>query len=208
LRTITSFVNLHSSTKQRFYRQSTKILKVILGLLAPSDDIDFVWQINLEKCKQISWSNNNLDKNLHLVLTSLAEAYNNASHWTVRRQILSIMSKEVSFSVIRMFIPDLTAYRFNMARRRADFDEKGVVVDDTEKHQQSDMMIINVISISLRVRMRVRFFIHILACILTHPHSRMDLFLNKRYYLNMQEKFNKISRETYSNNSRKTKKRD
>jgi len=118
------------------------------------------------------------------------------------------MSKEVSFSVIRMFIPDLTAYRFNMARRPADFDEKGVVVDDTEKHQQSDMMIINVISISLRVRMRVRFFIHILTCILTHPHSRTDLFLNKRYYLNMQEKFNMISRETYSNNSRKTKKRD
>jgi hypothetical protein len=172
--------------------------------LAPSDDIDFVWQINLEKCTQISLSNDNLDKNLHLVLTSLAEAYNNASHWTVRRQILSIMSKEVSFSMIRMFIPDLTAYRFNMARRRADFDEKGVVVDDTEKHQQSDMMIINVISISLRVR----FFIQILACILTYPHSRTDLFLNKRYYLNMQEKFNTISRETYSNNSRKTKKKE
>ncbi|CAF1459393.1 unnamed protein product [Rotaria sordida] len=95
------------------------------------DDIDIVWQANIENSKQICLSNDNLDKNLRLILTSIAEAYNNASHWTIRRQILSIMAKDVTFSTIRIFIPDLTSHRFNMARRHADFEGKGAVVDDT-----------------------------------------------------------------------------
>jgi hypothetical protein len=98
--------------------------------MAANDDIDLVWQVNLEACKQISLSNDSLDKNLRLVLTSLAEAYNNALHWTIRRQILSIMAKDVGFSVIHMFIPGLTNHRFYMARQHADFVGKGAIFDD------------------------------------------------------------------------------
>jgi hypothetical protein len=72
-----------------------------------------------------------LDDNVRLVMTSLAEAYNNASHWTVRRQILSIMARDVPFTTMVMFIPQLTPYRFNMARRHARFLGKGTVFDDT-----------------------------------------------------------------------------
>ena len=52
------------------------------------------------------------------------------SHWTIGRQILSIMGKVMSFSTILMFIPDLDTYRFNIARRHATFEGKGVVLDD------------------------------------------------------------------------------
>jgi hypothetical protein len=99
--------------------------------MTPSDDTNIVWQANIENCKQISLYNDSLDEHLRLILNSLAEAYNNANHWTIRQQILSIMAKDVTFSVILMFIPGLTAYRFSMARRHAEWVGKGVIVDDT-----------------------------------------------------------------------------
>ena len=99
--------------------------------MAPHDDIDIVWQSILAYEKRGSFNNGHIDKNLRLILSSFAQAYDSAQHWTVRRQILSIMAKDVDFSTIRMFIPDLSLYRFKMARRHADFVGKGVVVDDT-----------------------------------------------------------------------------
>ena len=99
--------------------------------MAPNDDTDIVWQSILAYEKRNSFGNDRIDKNLRLILSSFAEAYDNAQHWTVRRQILSIMAKDVDFSTIRMFIPDLSLYRFKMARRHADLVGKGVVVDDT-----------------------------------------------------------------------------
>jgi hypothetical protein len=129
----TSFASLQPSSKQRFCRQSTKVLKTVLGVMSPNDSVDSVWQANVEKWKETSSNYKPLDKDLRLVLTSLAEAYNNAPNWTVRRQILSIMAKDVNLSTIRMFIPDLTLYRFNMARRHADFEGKGAIVHDARQ---------------------------------------------------------------------------
>ncbi|CAF4541313.1 unnamed protein product, partial [Rotaria sp. Silwood2] len=99
--------------------------------MSPNDDTNVIWQTNIENSMQISLTNGNLDKNLRLILTSLAEAYNAASHWTVRQQILSIMANDVTFSTILMFIPNLTEYRYYKARRYAKSAGKGVVVDDT-----------------------------------------------------------------------------
>ena len=99
--------------------------------MAPNNDADIIWQGNIERCKQISLLNDYLGRNLRLILTSLAEAYNNVSYCTVRRQILSIMAKDGSLSIIRMFIPGLTGSRFNAARQHADFIGKRVIVDDT-----------------------------------------------------------------------------
>ncbi|CAF3157820.1 unnamed protein product, partial [Rotaria sp. Silwood2] len=129
--TTKSFVKLQPSSKKRFCRQSTNVLKHILGIMSPNDDTNVIWQTNIENSTQISLSNGNLDKNLRLILTSLAEAYNAASHWTVRQQILSIMANDVTFSTILMFIPNLTEYRYYRARRYAKSTGKGVVVDDT-----------------------------------------------------------------------------
>ncbi|CAF3317413.1 unnamed protein product [Rotaria sp. Silwood2] len=129
--TTKSFVELQPSSKKRFCRQSTNVLKHILGIMSPNDDTNVIWQTNIENSMQISLTNGNLDKNLRLILTSLAEAYNAASHWTVRQQILSIMANDVTFSTILMFIPNLTEYRYYKARRYAKSAGKGVVVDDT-----------------------------------------------------------------------------
>ena len=98
--------------------------------MAHNDDIDTVWQSIIADDKRNSFNHDYLDKNSRLILNSFAQAYDNAPHWTVRRQILSIMAKDVDFSTIRMFIPDLSLYRFKMARRHADLVGRGVLIDD------------------------------------------------------------------------------
>ncbi|CAF5218259.1 unnamed protein product, partial [Rotaria magnacalcarata] len=104
------FVKLQPSNEKRFCRQSTNVLKHVLGIMSPNDDTN----------------------NLRLILTSLVEAYNAAYHWTVRQQILSIMANDLTFSTILMFIPKLTEYRYYRAHRYAKSIGKGVVVDDTK----------------------------------------------------------------------------
>ena len=50
------------------------------------------------------------------LMESLVNCYNNASHWSTRRQILSIMADKVSFPILNGWIPGLTRYRFNVVR--------------------------------------------------------------------------------------------
>ena len=53
------------------------------------------------------------------LMEALVECYNNTIHWSTRRQILSIMSDKVPYSVLKDWIPDLSRYRFNVARHHA-----------------------------------------------------------------------------------------
>ena len=50
------------------------------------------------------------------LMECLAECYNNATHWSTRRQILSIMADKVTFKDLQRWIPNLSRYRFNIAR--------------------------------------------------------------------------------------------
>ncbi|CAF1174941.1 unnamed protein product [Adineta ricciae] len=129
LLTTASFVSLQSSSKTRFIRKATKVLKSILGIMAPNDNVDDVWNAGIENFKFPI--NQSLDKNSHLILTSFAEAYNNACHWTVRQQILSIIARDVSLQTLLVYIPGVTKYRFIRARKHCLGEGKGVVVDIT-----------------------------------------------------------------------------
>jgi hypothetical protein len=46
--------------------------------MAPNDDVDDLWNTGIENCK-LSF-NHNFDRNSYLILTSFADAYNNACH--------------------------------------------------------------------------------------------------------------------------------
>ena len=98
--------------------------------MIPNDDVGFVWKAFLENLKQKSSSHHGVDDNLCSILTGLGEAYNNAQHRTVRRQILLIMAKNIAFSVMSMVIPNLTEYRFYVTCRHVDLQGRCVVVDD------------------------------------------------------------------------------
>ena len=51
------------------------------------------------------------------LLNAFAESYLNAQHWSTRRQILSLMADKLSLKEMREFIPTVTSYRYNIARR-------------------------------------------------------------------------------------------
>lgn len=51
-----------------------------------------------------------------VLMSALADCYNNSSTWQVQRQILSIVGDKFTFRMIRRWIPNLTNYRFTAAK--------------------------------------------------------------------------------------------
>jgi len=49
-------------------------------------------------------------------LKSVAEAYQNASSWDTRRQVLSVIADLVPYSLIQRYLPGITEYRVRAAR--------------------------------------------------------------------------------------------
>ena len=58
----------------------------------------------------------------------LVECFENAGHWSTRRQILSIMADKVSFKVVKRWIPNLSRYRYNIARHHILLHGRGSAV--------------------------------------------------------------------------------
>ncbi|CAF1985980.1 unnamed protein product [Rotaria magnacalcarata] len=52
-------------------------------------------------------------------MTGISEAYDNAESWQSRRKILSIVAPKVPLQLFQLSIPDLTSYRFSVARLHA-----------------------------------------------------------------------------------------
>ena len=50
------------------------------------------------------------------LMECLTECYNNADHWSTRRQIPAIMVDKVCFKDLQRWLPNLSRYRFNIAR--------------------------------------------------------------------------------------------
>ena len=50
-------------------------------------------------------------------LEALAETYNNASSWSTRRQILSVMADITTLDRIQAYLPSVTEFKFTMARK-------------------------------------------------------------------------------------------
>ena len=63
----------------------------------------------------------NIDSGL---LESLA-CYNNATQWNTRRQILSIMVEKISPKSLQQYIPDITPYRYAIAKQHALLHDRG-----------------------------------------------------------------------------------
>lgn len=103
-------------TKRRFVLRSSEIVSAVLKVVSPSNAPQ-IW-------RELQTSNA-VNKQLGLdqptppsqvaYLEALAEAYNNATSWDTRRQVLSVMAGVASFKEISYFIPGLTQYRYTVA---------------------------------------------------------------------------------------------
>ena len=67
------------------------------------------------------------------LLDALAECYNNANHWSTRRQILSVMLDILGLPKLRKWIPGLTRYRYNIAKHHLLLHGRGAAVPQPAK---------------------------------------------------------------------------
>jgi hypothetical protein len=49
-------------------------------------------------------------------MQAMVDAYNNAQHWSVRRQILAIMAAGFPVSVIKQYFPNISDWKIKSAR--------------------------------------------------------------------------------------------
>ena len=69
------------------------------------------------------------------LLNAFAESYLNAQHWSNRRQTLSLMADKLSLKEMREFIPTVTSYRYNIARRHRLIHGRAAPLPNQEKRR-------------------------------------------------------------------------
>ena len=120
-------------TKRHYTRKARQAVHAIIEEIAPGDT-DCLWEALVSSRGMVRQLP--MDPELHAdstLIMALTECYNNAGHWSTRRQILSILADKVSFKMLKRWIPGLTHYRFNIARHHQLLHGRGAVLP-TEHH--------------------------------------------------------------------------
>ena len=100
------WIEASERTKRHYTRKARQTVNACLNEIAPEDS-----EMLLSSLVKSKLEENTIDSSL-----MLTECYNNATHWSTRRQILSIMADKLTFKDLQRWIPNLSRYRFNIAR--------------------------------------------------------------------------------------------
>lgn len=105
---------LDKETKQRYLRTARTVSQITTSVISPGDKAK-AWQsfCDFLRCGNLDTT---LPSHIESVLHSLAEAYNNADHWTVRRMVLSILADKLPIGKIQQYIPNISSYAYYQAR--------------------------------------------------------------------------------------------
>jgi hypothetical protein len=112
-------------TKRRYSRKAKQVVLAALEEIAPDCPNALLNVIDTQSDEEDYY----VDKSL---MEALVECYNNANHWSSRRQILSIMADKIPYSSLKNWIPGLSRYRFNMARHHTLLHGRGATVTSTK----------------------------------------------------------------------------
>ena len=106
-------------TKRYYVKKAGETVAASLEVIAGEDS--GILCHNLVSSKAISQrfpSEADGEKNVaSALLEPLTECCNSATQWETRRQILSIMADKISFESLQRYIPNLTPYRFKIAKQ-------------------------------------------------------------------------------------------
>ena len=106
---------------KRFHRcKARQVVFAALEEIAPNSA-----EMLLDCLKSPNEDTGDIDSTLFGVLV---ECYQSAGHWSTRRQLLSIMADKVSFKVLKTWLPNLSRYRFNIARHHILLHGRGATV--------------------------------------------------------------------------------
>ena len=95
-------------TKRLHLRKAQQVVHTCLEEITPGESAELFQYLH----KRFE-TGSNVDGSL---MEALLECYNNARHWSSRRQILSIIADKVNFKDLRRWIPSLTKYCYDIAR--------------------------------------------------------------------------------------------
>lgn len=108
-------------TKRHYKRNAKQVIDATLEEIAAQDHDHPFRAVS----QSYASSAMNLDSTL---MEAIKERYANADHWSTRRQILPFVADKMSFKEINTWIPDLSRYRYNIARHHRLLYGTGAVV--------------------------------------------------------------------------------
>ena len=118
-------------TKHHYFRKARQAVQAVIEEIAP-EDTGSLWEALLSS-KACEFPLDTKDHADVTLIEALTECYNNAGHWSTRRQILSILADKISFKMLKKWIPDLTRYRFDIARHHQLLHDRGAMVPTTQQ---------------------------------------------------------------------------
>ena len=117
---VTPWEEAAERTKRFHTRKARKVVIAALEEIAPHSA-----EMLLDCLKSSKEDEEDIDSTL---MGILVECYENAGHWSTRRQLLSIMADKVSFKVVKAWIPNLSRYRYSIARQHILLHGRGATV--------------------------------------------------------------------------------
>lgn len=146
-----------SRTKRLHTTKAKQIIEAVCEEIAPQDHENLLNSV----VTSYKSSDSSIDT---VLLDALTECYNNANNWSTRRQILSIIADKVDYEQLQRWIPDITRYRYNVARYHHLLHGRGAIVP---------------VKTSARVRVSHQQLNHFLNFI-TNPYIMQDMPFGER----------------------------
>ena len=101
-------------TRRTHTRKARLAVEAVISEIAPQDPVP-LWHSVKEACT-LSRTEDSEPAD-YVLMDALTECYKKATSWQTRRQILSVMVDKVTLPTLQRWIPELTRYRFNVAKR-------------------------------------------------------------------------------------------
>ena len=120
----TPWAEASENTKRLYTGKVRQVLNACLDEIVPGET-----ETLLSSLVKSELDESAIDSSL---MECLAKCYNNADHWSSRRQILSIMADKVNFKDLQRWIPNLSRYRFNIARHHLLLHGRGANVQSVK----------------------------------------------------------------------------
>ena len=118
---VTSWDEASERTRRHYKRKAKQIIEATLQEISPQDHDHLFLSVS----RSYASSTVHLDSTL---MEAIKECYVNVDHWSTRRQILAVVADKISFKDIKTWIPDLSRYRYNIARHHRLLHGRGAVV--------------------------------------------------------------------------------
>ena len=112
-------------TTRRHVRKARQAVTAVLDEIAPNQ-LHHLWKAIASKPLEPQNSSEEDDDVDNVLMEALTECYVNANRWDTKRQILSIMADKVSYRTLLRWIPNLSRYRFTVARKHILAQGRGV----------------------------------------------------------------------------------